>query len=248
MIQLNEQIERWENCGRVLYAMPQHERERHWDMGNWGRLTECGTIACAAGHCGLDPWFRERGFKMDFVGGSAEISSVAEFFGTEGSRLIFLDPSPRPVETVLQEVRTYTGELHRMAEYAAKHDTPKIGEVWPGQGGVFAGPMLDRSAGKDYFLIVGPDSERPLDWHEANAWPKSLTIDGHSDLILFNRREQSVSFDRVRSLFKPSWYWSSEQHASYGGDAWGQDFINGSQDYNTKGSHLRARAVRRVFA
>lgn len=59
-------IERWENVLRVLTSMTRHERNRHFEMIDWGRKTSCGTIACAAGHCSLDPWFRRRGFSGEF--------------------------------------------------------------------------------------------------------------------------------------------------------------------------------------
>jgi len=59
-----QRIERWENALRVLKALTPHERKRHFDMSRWGAKTACGTVACAAGYCGLDPWFRRQGFKM----------------------------------------------------------------------------------------------------------------------------------------------------------------------------------------
>jgi hypothetical protein len=59
-----EQLVRWENCLRVLEEMTPHQRKKHFDMSNWGFVNECGTIACAAGSCGLDPWFIRRGFKL----------------------------------------------------------------------------------------------------------------------------------------------------------------------------------------
>jgi hypothetical protein len=45
--------------------------------------------------------------------------------------------------------------------------------------------------------------------------------------------------------FADEWYWSSTQHASYDGYAWGQNFYYGRQDVNDKSAELRARAVRR---
>jgi hypothetical protein len=35
-------------------------------MTMFGQKTDCGTIACAAGHASLDPWFRKRGFTGEF--------------------------------------------------------------------------------------------------------------------------------------------------------------------------------------
>jgi len=47
--------------------------------------------------------------------------------------------------------------------------------------------------------------------------------------------------------FEADWYWTSTQHASDGGYAWGQYFDIGSQNCGNKdGSLCRARAVRRL--
>jgi hypothetical protein len=129
-----QRIERWENAKRVLVQMPRHERTHHWDMMNWGYTTECGTIACAAGHCGLDPWFRRRGLKLlpkvtndafigtgEFEGFSNDgpISSgglaVAAFFGPSGARNIFFNGRKRPVSQVIKEVRAYIKQLRSEA-------------------------------------------------------------------------------------------------------------------------------------
>jgi len=121
----HELIERWEQVERVLVDMPQHDREKHFDMDIWGMKTACGTIACAAGHCGLDPWFRERGFALDFIPCDCEmcrgkppeyrfrhsLPSVSGFFGKTGTEKIFHNYSQRPVETVIAEVREYIAEL-----------------------------------------------------------------------------------------------------------------------------------------
>lgn len=61
-----QQVQRWEQCLRVLLELTPHERRRHFDMSVWGRKTPCGTVACAAGHCALDPWFNDRGFSILF--------------------------------------------------------------------------------------------------------------------------------------------------------------------------------------
>lgn len=61
-----KQIERWEQAKRVLKGLTPHERRQHFDMSVFGERTSCGTVACAAGHCGLDPWFNRRGLVMEF--------------------------------------------------------------------------------------------------------------------------------------------------------------------------------------
>jgi hypothetical protein len=108
-----ERIERWENVLRVLRAMTPHERRKHFKMDTWGDKTECGTIACAAGRCGLDPYFRKRGFKLDFTYDKdfdewdADLRDVGEFFGFNGSSEIFFDGTIRTVGTVAREVIEY---------------------------------------------------------------------------------------------------------------------------------------------
>lgn len=245
MVTQGELIERWDNVERVLDKMPTHERERHWNMGTWGEVNECGTIACAAGHCGLDPWFRERGFALNFEDGAAKITDVSTFFGLEGAGRIFLDPTERPVETVLAEVRAYSAELRKIAALMADPSLPPVGAEWPDQGGVFAGACLGTAGESDYFLIVGPEHDDYIDWRSAMAWAERLQIGDHSRLP--RRLEQRTLFDRVRNLFKREAYWSCEQHASYSYYAWGQDFNDGGQYDWLKGSKLRARAVRSLL-
>ncbi len=108
-----KKIERWENVKRVLSGLDEHEREKHWSMAVWGTKNDCGTIACAAGHCGLDPWFRERGFKLDFFPNSdlPRIGNVDRFFGVRGTGRIFLNTNPRSVEWVIKEVEAYIQQL-----------------------------------------------------------------------------------------------------------------------------------------
>jgi hypothetical protein len=75
-----EKIERWENVLRVLKGLTPHQRAHHWDMESWGYNTHCGTVACAAGHCGLDPWFRRRGFKLNVNHPSMTSHAATDFF------------------------------------------------------------------------------------------------------------------------------------------------------------------------
>jgi hypothetical protein len=118
-----EQIERWEQAARVLKGLSRHERRKHFNMSFWGEKTDCGTVACAAGHCGLDSWFRRRGFKLDFVyehdghydpktdgfgpGWDARISRAEDFFGIEGTEDIFHNGDERSVGTVIREIQAY---------------------------------------------------------------------------------------------------------------------------------------------
>lgn len=248
MISQPELIERWSNAGRVLAEMPEHERQNHWDMGTWGKKTDCGTIACAAGHCGLDPWFREHGFKTVFPKGSREarMPNVPDFFGVEGSSRIFYNAHQRPVETVIDEVRSYIAELQRRVDLENRSGLPRIGEEWTEQGGIFAGARIGIAGAPDYFLIVGPEHDGRLDWPDATNWAGRLALAGHSDFGLPRCAEGLALFDGVRSLFKPECYWLAEQRAERSGFAWFQHFSDGHQRDWYKHDKLRCRAVRRL--
>ena len=139
-----EQLARWTNVDRVLSAMPKHDRTKHWSMEFWGVKNECGTIGCAAGQCGLDPWFRRRGFKLvpaplnegqdprDLMGGFEGFNdghqngtiAVESFFGSAGSASIFLNGDNRPVNQVIKEVRAYIKLLK--AEHAERIADEKL--------------------------------------------------------------------------------------------------------------------------
>jgi hypothetical protein len=111
-----QQLARWENVLRVLRGLTPHERRKHWDMSYWGRPTECGTIACAAGHCALDPWFRKRGFASMLGEGTGtewlgwEYFGPRDFFG-HGAQKIFHDCTPRSVGAVIKEVQRHIKDL-----------------------------------------------------------------------------------------------------------------------------------------
>lgn len=131
-----ERIERWVNVERVLVALPEHEREKHFDMRRWGYENDCGTVGCAAGLCSLDDWFRDRGWSGIYVpipahevrlweahgfghvvralrlDNGAEWRDMGEWVGAFfGPDRIFTNDTPRPVDTVIEEVRGRIAEL-----------------------------------------------------------------------------------------------------------------------------------------
>lgn len=134
LITPEEQIKRWEHVNIVLSGLTPHEKRKHFYMGDWAQKTECGTIACAAGFCGFNPWFRRNGFTLKFVkeadtpggnpvsyfnlrtgeGGGNIADYVAKFFGHSGSQAIFYNGSERPVSEVVKEVKDYIKELKRI--------------------------------------------------------------------------------------------------------------------------------------
>jgi hypothetical protein len=96
-----QQLERWENMLRVLVGLTPHERRKHFNMGTWAMKDDCGTVACAAGFCALDPWFRKRGLKIKmtkfstvFTGRFQDTRTVfpVDFFGSPGYDAILVNP------------------------------------------------------------------------------------------------------------------------------------------------------------
>ena len=126
---------------------------------------------------------------------------------------------------------------------------PKIGTEWPGEGGVFAGLLVDEK-GRDYALIVPTDPASdiaPAPWKKAIADANAFKTSQHADYTAANRLELAFCFATVPGLFKRDWYWSSTQYAPDPSFAWYQYFSNGYQYYYHKGYAYRARAVRRVL-
>jgi hypothetical protein len=124
---------------------------------------------------------------------------------------------------------------------------PRIGTIWFGQGGIYAGVARGGFDGRpDYYLIVGPEHDGTLKWDPAMQWAKDLLVEGFGDLVLPRRREQALLFANVPELFKEEAYWSCEAHASNSDYAWFQYFDDGYQDYWTKDNQIRARVVRRI--
>jgi len=115
-----EKIERWERGVKVLQKLPAHVRRKHWQMNIFGKNTECGTVACAAGHIGMDPWFRARGLSLTgpngrplekcAVGQEYDIQfedKVCDFFGDHGAIRIFWNGRTRSVTRVIFEMKRY---------------------------------------------------------------------------------------------------------------------------------------------
>ncbi len=151
----------------------------------------------------------------------------------------------------------------------AKSNTPALGQIWEGQGGIYAG-IIRGDDGLSYHLIVstqelrgewgcsgkeikGADSRNDgLPNSKAMAAAGSqlakdtlaMTADGHEDFYLPSQCELNLCFANARELFSKEWHWSSTQFSSI--SAWTQTFDNGDQLINVKSSALRARAVRTV--
>ncbi|MCP1290904.1 DUF1566 domain-containing protein [Chromobacterium sp. S0633] len=168
--------------------------------------------------------------------------------------------------------------VHAKDPAAAAQKTPRIGEYWAAHGGIYAGLMRGENGQPDYHLIVaegadgfmqeiawgGCEEDEPgakSEWdgrantlalarseheHPAAEWAAGLVIDGHADWYLPARRESALCYANVPELFEKDWYWTSTQFSPYG--AWGQGFLDGTQDYLHEYYEFRARAVRRTLS
>ena len=68
---------------RVLQALPEQQRVNNFNISIYAIRSGVGVIACIAGHCGLDPWFQERGFVTAIGESMGSVSVLPEdFFGT----------------------------------------------------------------------------------------------------------------------------------------------------------------------
>ena len=126
-------------------------------------------------------------------------------------------------------------------------ELPRIGQEWPGSGGIFAGLVLGQDGASDYLLILGPEKEMKCNWQDAMDWVAGLDINDHADFTMPTRAEQSILFGNLRDQFEPGWCWSCEQRAALSDYAWVQGFGYGDQYNGLKSNGYRARAVRRLI-
>ncbi|CAJ2720148.1 DUF1566 domain-containing protein [Burkholderia pseudomallei] len=155
---------------------------------------------------------------------------------------------------------------------APKQLPVRFGEYWPGEGGIYVGPIPDEKAGLVHHLIASIDEAESLAWgaygtridgvddkldgrantlalvaattsHPAAEWAAEYMKDGHRDFYLPAQRELSLAWATCAGKFAPAWYWSSTQYSAY--DAWYQYFGGGTQRYAGKDYSGRVRAFRR---
>ena len=109
-------------------------------------------------------------------------------------------------------------------------------------GEVYAGLSRDHDTGAWHHLVLLPAvTDQDLTWDEAKAWAASVGGD------LPTRFESALLYANARDQIDTDpWYWTATEVASEPSWAWGQYFDDGYQYGGLKGSHYRARAVRRV--
>jgi len=112
-------------------------------------------------------------------------------------------------------------------------------EIQLHDGEHYAGIILGKDGTPNHHLILLPGDEK-INWNDAKAFAKKA----HGELP--TRREQSLLYANLKEQFQEAYYWSGEQHASYAGCAWCQNFSSGSQGNLGINYELRARAVRRL--
>ena len=122
---------------------------------------------------------------------------------------------------------------------------PRVGQPWPGQGGIYMGIIRGDDGAPDYHLIVGPEADKELNWKNAMAHAAKVEADGHKDFVLPTRYELALCFANRCELFEKDWYWSSSQGADDSSLAWLQGFGFGYQVWLHESDSSRARVVRR---
>jgi len=144
----------------------------------------------------------------------------------------------------LQSIKARQTELEEMIK---KFETQETEYVFPETqiqlkaGERYAGLILGKDGSQSYHLILIEGQKEQVNWQDAIKWANEVGGE------LPTRREQALLYANLKEEFEGSWYWSSEQHASYSDCAWCQDFDYGRQDTSFKLYELRARAVRRLI-
>ena len=105
-------------------------------------------------------------------------------------------------------------------------------------GETYVGAIV-KADGAGHHIVLLPGDNNAASWQAQMEWAKS--IGGN----LPSRIEQAMLFAYHHDAFKPTWYWSNEQHAANSDYAWYQLFNVGDQYYGSTSFKLRARSVRR---
>lgn len=103
------------------------------------------------------------------------------------------------------------------------------------EGETYAGAIINPDGTGHHVILLDGDSDG-ANWNAQMDWAKSIGGD------LPNFVECALLFSNMKSKFDDEFYWSSEQHTSTSGYAFGK----GIQFYGFKSFDYRARAVRRL--
>lgn len=129
-----QRIERYQQLIRVMRALTPHQRRHHLNMEHWGLKTSCGTVMCAAGFAGSDPWFTRRGFKLVWAthplwpaGGGAGLlyrehrgwDAINQFFGPDAEARAMSHPVFRTPDSVTEVIQA----AKRQIKFLRQEDT-----------------------------------------------------------------------------------------------------------------------------
>lgn len=127
-----EKAERAAEIVRVLEDLTPAQRKHAFDMSTWGeknnaesrKIPGCGTAACAAGWCGLDPTFRKNGFRMRLTDYQFTVDP-ASYFGYRIWNDVFMlteDQFPtvlKQAKRVARDMRTVARQIEEKAKAEA---------------------------------------------------------------------------------------------------------------------------------
>ena len=162
---------------------------------------------------------------------------------------INITPAPSAMSKAFIEALLSGAPRASEAPAGAEASTPpKIGEAWPGMGGIYAGITRGEDGEPDQHLVLHvAEPTGRLAWQAGLDWATSLEVEGHTDFHVPTRFESALLYANLRELFDTSaWYWTSTQYSD--DTAWRQYFDAGSQTNYGKKYEARVRAVRRFNA
>ena len=148
---------------------------------------------------------------------------------------------------------------------------PAIGQVWPGQGGIYLGTRPGSATGQPVHIVAATRDVGQFTWgrygedtqgassatdgaantaallregdHPAAQACAEYSADGHADFYLPSRRELQLAAVVAPESFSTSGlYWSSTQDSRHG--AFCQDFEFGCSDWRGKDDESRVRPFR----
>ena len=126
---------------------------------------------------------------------------------------------------------------------AAGLQPPKVGEVWPAQGGIYAG--ISSEGGDHHLVLCTAEPPAVLAWQAARDWAAGLAVEGLTDWGLPTRFESALLYANLRDRFDTTaWYWTDTQYSA--DSAYSQSFYLGYQLTSGESFEAKARAVRRL--
>ena len=125
---------------------------------------------------------------------------------------------------------------------------PRLGQYWPGQGGIYFGVIRGDEGQPDRHLVRAVDnSPEKLKWAAALDWAKSVEADGHKNFAAPTRFESLLLYVNLRDHFdQDQIYWTGTQYSDDPSYAWCQYFKHGGQGSYHKSREARVAAVRTV--